>query len=472
MHVALVVRYIGNYPRNALLFACCAVKFIVLRIYSAVIFGKPLTSRQINCKILQYVGKVYPFPTQNTDGQFVVLRRNIVKKYISLILALTILVGMLGVSAMAFAEDAATVTVDQTALDAKIAEDDALKALSGNFSLNLGELKVPAWLATEADISALFSGANFVSADGKLTDASDKVEIQYFKPGSDRGEVAEDKDKKAGYAAAEEQIDVNSVGWWSFRFVVVRPHATVENAGETDEKTTYSVDYTKDIVAKSQLVSLYAQDVDNPIITLNQTRYDDYTKKGITVGTRYSIPTTLLFTMTDDGKGTSSSYITVYYVIEKMIASAGEGGNFIHIALNDSGRFEIVFISSLSVLEICIGILRGTLLNGVFGVERARAEVRNGVHIHKFFHLVVIYYVDFGNFVAGSEAVKEMKEGNFCVKRGKMSDQSQIHNFLNGAAGEHCKTRLAASHNVRMVAENVKRMSGKSTRAYVENRGQ
>ena len=54
--MALVLRYIGNYPRNALLFACCAVKFIVLRIYSVLFFGKPLTSRQINCKIIQYVG--------------------------------------------------------------------------------------------------------------------------------------------------------------------------------------------------------------------------------------------------------------------------------------------------------------------------------------------------------------------------------------------------------------------------------
>lgn len=293
-----------------------------------------------------------PFPTQNTDGQFVVLRRNIVKKYISLILALTILVGMLGVSAMAFAEDPAPVTVNQTALNEKIAADETLKVLASNFSLNLGDIKVPAWLATEADITALFGGANFVSADGKLKEESDKVEIQYFKPGSDRGEVAEDKDKKAGYAAAEETIDVNSVGWWSFRFVVVRPHATVENAGETNEKTTYSVDYTKDIVAKSDLVSLYAQDVDNPIITLNQTRYDDYTKKGITVGTRYSVPTTLLFTMTDDGKGTSSSYISVYYVIEKLI-----DGNW--TAIYDSSKDTKVLDDKYSDFVSASGILAG-----------------------------------------------------------------------------------------------------------------
>lgn len=274
------------------------------------------------------------------------------KKYISLILALTILVGMLGVSAMAFAEDPAPVTVNQTALNEKIAADETLKVLASNFSLNLGDIKVPAWLATEADITALFGGANFVSADGKLKEESDKVEIQYFKPGSDRGEVAEDKDKKAGYAAAEETIDVNSVGWWSFRFVVVRPHATVENAGETNEKTTYSVDYTKDIVAKSDLVSLYAQDVDNPIITLNQTRFDEYTKKGITVGTRYSVPTTLLFTMTDDGKGTSSSYITVYYVIEKMI-----DGNW--TAIYDSSKDTKVLDDKYSDFVSASGILAG-----------------------------------------------------------------------------------------------------------------
>lgn len=274
------------------------------------------------------------------------------KKYISLILALTILVGMLGVSAMAFAEDPAPVTVNQTALNEKIAADETLKVLASNFSLNLGDIKVPAWLATEADITALFGGANFVSADGKLKEESDKVEIQYFKPGSDRGEVAEDKDKKAGYAAAEETIDVNSVGWWSFRFVVVRPHATVENAGETNEKTTYSVDYTKDIVAKSDLVSLYAQDVDNPIITLNQTRFDEYTKKGITVGTRYSVPTTLLFTMTDDGKGTSSSYISVYYVIEKMI-----DGNW--TAIYDSSKDTKVLDDKYSDFVSASGILAG-----------------------------------------------------------------------------------------------------------------
>lgn len=274
------------------------------------------------------------------------------KKYISLILALTILVGMLGVSAMAFAEDPAPVTVNQTALNEKIAADETLKVLASNFSLNLGDIKVPAWLATEADITALFGGANFVSADGKLKEESDKVEIQYFKPGSDRGEVAEDKDKKAGYAAAEETIDVNSVGWWSFRFVVVRPHATTEEKEGEEAKTTYSVDYTKDIVAKSQLVSLYAQDVDNPIITLNQTRYDDYTKKGITVGTRYSIPTTLLFTMTDDGKGTSSSYITVYYVIEKMI-----DGNW--TAIYDSSKDTKVLDDKYSDFVSASGILAG-----------------------------------------------------------------------------------------------------------------
>ncbi len=74
--------------------------------------------------------------------------------------------------------------------------------------------------------------------------------------------------------------------------------------------------------------------------------------------------------------------------------------------------------------------------------------------------------------MARSETVEEVKERNFGFKRRKVCDQSEIHNLLNGVGREHRKTRLTACHNVRMVAENVKRMSSQSSRAYVENAGE
>ncbi len=56
------------------------------------------------------------------------------------------------------------------------------------------------------------------------------------------------------------------------------------------------------------------------------------------------------------------------YVVEKVIASARKSRNFVHHLLNDCGNFIIIFISRLSVLEVCIAVLSCTLLNRMIGV--------------------------------------------------------------------------------------------------------
>ena len=52
-----------------------------------------------------------------------------------------------------------------------------------------------------------------------------------------------------------------------------------------------------------------------------------------------------------------------------------------------------------------------------------------------------------------------------------MRDEREIHYFLHGRIAQHRKTRLTASHNVRMVSENIERVSGKRARRNVENAG-
>ena len=52
-----------------------------------------------------------------------------------------------------------------------------------------------------------------------------------------------------------------------------------------------------------------------------------------------------------------------------------------------------------------------------------------------------------------------------------MRDEREVHNFLYGVGSEHCKPGLAARHNVRMIAENIKRVRRKCTRAYVKDGG-
>ena len=96
-----------------------------------------------------------------------------------------------------------------------------------------------------------------------------------------------------------------------------------------------------------------------------------------------------------------------------MIISSGKFVYLVHHFLNDSGRFVVIFIGGFLILEVNIGVLRGTLLNGVFGVERAFLEIFYIFHIDELFHFVVIESVYLLNFVAGSEPVKEVQERNF-----------------------------------------------------------
>lgn len=249
------------------------------------------------------------------------------KKIISLVLALTLLVGMLGVSAVALAEDATpTVTANQDKIDAFIAADNGtvdkrgLSVLSKAL-LELGKITVSENLdKTEAD--NLFTGmTRTFGTDGKLESSADKIYLQYFKPGKFPGDFA-----NANHAEAGKEVDVNSVGVWAFRLVVVRP-TKIEEADEPAEGETKKDKYEykleeSSIVAKSALITVNTQDVDSPVVTVNSTKFDELVSKGITAGTRYSITTsTSLFTFSDDGKNSdnSYSYITVNYVIEKKI---------------------------------------------------------------------------------------------------------------------------------------------------------
>ena len=154
-----------------------------------------------------------------------------------------------------------------------------------------------------------------------------------------------------------------------------------------------------------------------------------------------------------------------------MITSARQSRNLVHHLLYDCGNRLVISVGGFSVLEVSIAVLGRTFLNGVIGVKRATSEIFYIFHIHEFFHILVVDSLYFGNLVARSETVEEMKEGYFGFKRGKVRYQSEIHNLLYGVGRKHRKARLTARHNVRMVAENVKRMCGKRSCADVEHAG-
>ena len=61
---------------------------------------------------------------------------------------------------------------------------------------------------------------------------------------------------------------------------------------------------------------------------------------------------------------------------------------------------------------------------------------------------------DFLDFVAGTESIEEVDEGDAGFERDGRSDQGHIVGFLDGVTRQQAYARLAAGHHVGVIAEN------------------
>ena len=95
----------------------------------------------------------------------------------------------------------------------------------------------------------------------------------------------------------------------------------------------------------------------------------------------------------------------------------------------DGGSGGVVVVGGFPVLEVNVGVLGGTLLDGVLGVESPAPEILDILHVDQLLHFFVIENFDLGDFVAGAEAVEEVQEGNLGLKSGKVRDQSEVVRF-------------------------------------------
>lgn len=155
-------------------------------------------------------------------------------------------------------------------------------------------------------------------------------------------------------------------------------------------------------------------------------------------------------------------------VIEQVIASAGDGLLFCHHFFHDFRNRVVVLVGGFSVLEVDVRVLGGAALNRVFRVQSSCFEVRDFVHVDERSDFFVFRKNHFAHFVAGAETVEEVKERNFCLQSGEVRNERKVRNFLHGCACKHCETGLAACHNVAVIAENGKRVSGQSSGRNVE----
>ncbi len=217
------------------------------------------------------------------------MRRNIVKKIVSILLVLVVLVTMFAVTTVAFAEEQRTVTFvseEFWKLD-DVKNVGKLHAI-GNFQLN------NEWLKNPETVKKVFTGISYTlktpDADEKeenkkefeVATGSDVISVEYCTPSRDYKE-------DWSTTSLDNKISVSSTGWWAFRYVVK------DSSGK--------------VLGRSDRIDIYFNDEKKPEITSLHSDMTKAAKEGIKVGDTYTIKTNINIS--------DSSSTTVSYVVYK-----------------------------------------------------------------------------------------------------------------------------------------------------------
>ncbi len=244
-------------------------------------------------------------PPQQIKGE-TALWRNIVKKIFSLIIALTLLVSIFAVSAVALADETRTVTVET-------AGNEYLLNKVGNERYLDDAKDFKGWLTTTADVKAVFTGINFAmesDADYDKNAKYDTVRLEYCTADPRFDNNWTNDEKTLVVADGGTSFDLKLSGYVAFRY-----SATYKPADGELEKTVYTEQFV-----------VYVRDVTAPEVETG-TSLETTIKDGLTVGKAYSVSTT-----SSAIKVTDSSTYTVTYVIKKLIK-----GEYVEVYSSETG---------------------------------------------------------------------------------------------------------------------------------------
>ena len=143
-----------------------------------------------------------------------------------------------------------------------------------------------------------------------------------------------------------------------------------------------------------------------------------------------------------------------------------------HVFLNDGRHGIVVFVANLAVCEERFGVLGHASCFGVLGREGAVAEFAHLVHRHEGADVFHIHLLNLLILVGGAETVEEVDKRHAAFEGSEMGNGRKVHDFLHRAFAEHGKARLAACHDIAVVAEDTERVRGKGAGRYVEHAGQ
>ncbi len=156
-------------------------------------------------------------------------------------------------------------------------------------------------------------------------------------------------------------------------------------------------------------------------------------------------------------------------VVEQLVVRAELGVHLVHVVLDHGGQRIVDAVAGLAVLEEHVAVLMAAAHGGVLGVERVLAEGAHRVHVAHLGQVVVVPHGDLLHLVGGAEAVEEVDERHAALDGGEVRHGGQVHDLLHVRLGQHGEARLAAGHDVGVVAEDGERLRGHGARAHMEH---
>ena len=164
--------------------------------------------------------------------------------------------------------------------------------------------------------------------------------------------------------------------------------------------------------------------------------------------------------------------VRIAVVVEELVIGSELVVDLAHVLFHDGGKILIELVASFSVLEEDVTVLGRAAQCGMLGVQGVFAESGNSVHIDHVGEILVVPDRDLLDLVRGTETVKKVEERNTALDGGQVSHSAEIHDLLLVGFCHHGKSGLAASVDVRVVAEDVQRMGGHATSRDVNDAGE
>ncbi len=156
-------------------------------------------------------------------------------------------------------------------------------------------------------------------------------------------------------------------------------------------------------------------------------------------------------------------------VVEEVVGAAGQLGEAVHRALHDVWQLVVEAVGRLASLEVDVRVLHRAADDRVLGGEPARALLGDETVVDHRADGRVVDLIDLLHLVGSAEAVEEMHERHARLERRGVRDECEVLRLLHARGGDHRDARLAARHDVRMVAEDACAVHGEGARGHVED---